>query len=115
MKGANSMTRAVVIKTVGDPRIAGAIVDGMNRNIEPLNEREYKALKTELARLRQVEARDAVRAYGDSVRWETVCKALEVKYSTKSHGRIYGAIVGTWAYIWDELLSMSEYLSGVKS
>lgn len=85
------MTRAVVIKTVGDPQIAGAILEGMTQRVIPLDDGELAAVKAEYARLR---AKDAVRIYGDGVCFESVSKALAVKYSTPKHGRLYGAVWG---------------------
>ena len=85
------MNRAVVIKTVSDPQIAGAILDGMTQKVIPLDDGELAAVKAEYAKL---QAKDAVRSYGDGVRFESVSKALAVKYSTPTHGRLYGAIWG---------------------
>lgn len=99
------MTRAVVIKSYGDQQIAGAIVDGMNR-APALNAAEIEAVKAENVRLK---ALTGVRAYGDSVRAETVCKALAVKYSVKPAGRLYGAILGAWALLWYEVVQWVEY------
>jgi len=105
--------RAVVIRTYGDQEIAGAIVDGMSRAVTPLNGDEYTALRAELARLRNIEARDAVRRYGDSVRFETACKALAVKYPPEHHGRLYHTILGAWAFIWLALIEWHEYVVAV--
>jgi hypothetical protein len=101
------MTRAVVIKTVGDPQIAGAILDGMTQRVIPLDDGELAAVKAEYARLR---AKDAVRAYGDEKRFESVRKALAVKYSTPNHGRLYEAILAAWACLWLAVYGMGEYL-----
>lgn len=101
------MTRALVIKTYGDPQIAGAIVDGVSRAVTPLNDSEYAALRAELARLR---ARDDIRAYGDEKRFETACKALTVKYYTKPVGRARGAILGAWACLWMIVYGIGDYL-----
>lgn len=97
------MTRAVVIKTVGDPQIAGAILDGMSKKVIPLDDGELAAVKAEYARL---QAKDAVRSYADEKRFESVSKALAVKYSTPTHGRLYEAVLGVWALLW---LSISEW------
>jgi hypothetical protein len=102
------MNRAVVIKTVGDPQIAGAILDGMTQRVIPLDDGELAAVKAEYARLR---AKDAVRAYGDEKRFESVSKALAVKYSTPTHGRLYGAILGVWALLWLSVREWYEYFS----
>lgn len=101
------MTRAVVIKTYGDPEIAGAIVEGMAQGAR-LNERELEVVRAENVRLN---ALNGVRSYGDSVRWESVSGALAVKYSIKTHGRLYGAILGAWACLWLGIVEWYEYLS----
>lgn len=100
------MTRAVVIKTVGDPQIAGAILDGMTKKIIPLDDGELAMVKAEYARL---QAKDGVRSYADEKRFESVSKALAVKYSTPTHGRLYGAILGVWALLWLSINEWYEY------
>lgn len=102
------MTRAVVIKTVGDARLASAIVDGVTRNVIRMDDGELATVKAECKRL---DAINGVRAYGDSVRWESVAGALAVKYSTRRHGRLYGAILGVWALIWLSITEWADYLS----
>ena len=99
------MNRAIVVKTYGDSDIAGAIVDGMSR-APAISAAELETVKAENVRLK---ALTGVRSYGDSVRLETACKALAVKYSTKPVGRLYGAILGFWALLWVGLLGWVEY------
>ena len=99
------MNRAIVVKTYGDSEIAGAIVDGMSK-APALNAAELETVRAENVRLK---ALNGVRSYGDSVRLETACKALAVKYSTKHVGRLYGAILGAWALLWYEVVQWVEY------
>lgn len=99
------MNRAIVIKSYGDQQIAGAIVDGMSK-APALNAAELETVRAENVRLK---ALTGVRSYGDSVRLETACKALAVKYSTKPVGRLYGAVLGAWALLWVSLLGWVEY------
>lgn len=99
------MNRAIVVKTYGDQQIAGAIVDGMSR-APALNAAELETVRAENVRLK---ALTGVRSYGDSVRLETACKALAVKYSVKPVGRLYGAILGAWALLWWEVAQWVEY------
>lgn len=99
------MNRAIVVKTYGDQQIAGAIVDGMSK-APALNAAELETVRAENVRLK---ALTGVRSYGDSVRLETACKALAVKYSTKPVGRLYGAILGAWALLWYEVVQWVEY------
>lgn len=92
---------ANIIIKADDPRIAEAISEGANAV-------ELRTVKAECARLN---ALNGVRAYGDSVRWQTVADALAVKYQPKHHGRLYEAILCGWACLWLALVSMSEYLT----
>lgn len=102
------MSRALVIRRYGDQEIAGAIVDGMTKNVIRLDDGELAAVKAELARLR---AQDGLRSYGDEIRFETACKALALKYSTKPHGRAYNAILCAWALLWMGVFAAYERLS----
>lgn len=102
------MMRAVVIKTVGDPQIAGAILDGMTQKVIPLDDGELAAVKAEYARL---QAKDAVRAYADEKRFESVSKAMAVKYFTPTHGQLYRAILGGWALLWLTVREWYEYFA----
>lgn len=99
------MNRAIVVKTYGDSDIAGAIVDGMSR-APAINAAELKMVRAENVRLK---ALTGVRSYGDSVRLETACKALAIKYSTKPVKPLYGAILGLWALLWYEVVQWVEY------
>jgi len=103
-----TMNRAVVIKTVGDPEIAGAIVDGITPKVIPLNTDELKAVRAEYARL---QARNAIRSYGDSLRWQDVKQALAVKYAIPHHGRLYNAILIAWAGLWLFIYGWFDYFS----
>lgn len=89
--------RAVVIKTAGDPRIAGAIVDGMTRRVIPMDDGELAKLKAECARLK---LKSGLRAYGDDKRHKAACRMLARKYRVKPVGRVRGAILGVWALLW---------------
>lgn len=90
------MTKAVVIKTVGDEEIAGAIVDGMTKRIIRLNGDELAAMKAELARYK---ARNGIRAYGDKKRLRTARREMARKYSIKPAKPIVGAILGVYGLI----------------
>lgn len=93
------MTKAVVIKTYGDPEIAGAIMDGLTKRVIPLNEDELASVKAELAKLK---GRSEIRAYGDEKRFEAACEDLARKYSTRPTGRLAGALMGLYglACLW---------------
>lgn len=92
------MNRALVI--YGDTQIGSAIADG-------LTARELAVVREEL---RKVQARDGVRQYGDRVRWQDVSGALAAKYSTRTHGRLYGAVLGAWALVWLAIFGAFAYL-----
>lgn len=84
------MNRAIVIKTYGDKQMLAPVVD-------TLAARELQTVQNECKRLN---ALNGVSAYGDSVRWQSVAGAMAVKYSTRRHGRLYGAILGLWGLLW---------------
>ena len=86
--------RALVIKTMGDPEIAGAIVDGMTRQIEPLNTSELMAMKRELRRLR---GREGVRKYREDRDWHKVQQDLDRQYRVPQHGVVYEHVLIAWA------------------
>lgn len=92
---------ANIIIKADDPNVALAISEGANAV-------ELRTVKAECARLN---ALNGVRSYGDSVRYETACKALAVKYSTPAHGRLYEAVLTAWACIWYGLYTLAEYLT----
>lgn len=88
------MNRCIVI--YGDPALGKPIADGIQRSVVQLDRGELAAVKAECARLN---ALNGVRAYGDGVRFETACRALEVKYHVPRHGRLYNALWGLVGYI----------------
>lgn len=91
------MTRAMVIKTYGDPEMCDAIVDGMTQSIVPVDTAELEEARAECERLR---TKPALRSYGDSVRLERDCQALADKYRPVEHGRLYWGVVVVWACMW---------------
>ena len=104
------MNRVVVIKTIGDADMAGAIVDGMSQRVIPLDSEELSVVKAEYAKL---QAKDGVRAYGDSVRYETAIKALEEKYAADEHGAVHDAILGIWAMLWEFIYGWVQYFQEI--
>ena len=96
--------RALVIKTYGDPARCGAIVDGITRQIIPLDNEELTAIKAEYARLKadydELEARDAVRQKADDERWLETKANLEMQYASKPHGKVYNTVLLVWAIMW---------------
>lgn len=93
------MTRALVI--YGDPALGGALAAGVTT----------RELDIARAELRKMQARDGVRRYGDTRRWQRTQKRLARKYSTRPTGRARGAILGAWALTWLWVLGWYEYLS----
>lgn len=84
------MKRAVVVRMYGDADMAAQIAEPMTKVI-PVDDGRMQMVIAENKRLN---ALNGVRSYGDSVRFESVSKALTVKYSTPKHGRLYGAVWG---------------------
>ena len=89
--------RALVIKTYGDPAMCGAILDGINRQVIPLNNEELEAVKAEYNHLKadydELEARDAVRQSADETRWLAKKAELAEQYAPRHHGRVYNALL----------------------
>lgn len=101
------MARVVVIKTVGDhPEMGDAIIDGITRNVIPIDTAELESIKAELANER---AQRELRASGEAMRFETACRALEVKYATPWYRRVTDAIVGVWGLIWVVIFAARDY------
>lgn len=99
------MKRAVVVRMFGDADLAAQIAEPMTRVI-PVDDDQMQMVIAENKRLN---ALNGVRSYGDSVRFESVSKAMAVKYSTPSHGRLYEAILGVWALLWLTVHEWFEY------
>lgn len=85
--------RALVIRTAGDPEIAGAIVDGMTRQVIPLNSSELDAVRAELKRL---QAREGTRQYRQRKDWNETSMELQRKYAVKPHGEVYRCFLIAW-------------------
>lgn len=94
------MTRAIVVRTAGDARLAGAIAEGMNAV-------ELRRVRAHCAML---EARDGVRRYGDDKRWQKTRKRLARKYRVEPVGRVRRVILGVWGGIWLGMYNVSERL-----
>lgn len=99
--------RAVVVRMYGDADMAAQIAEPMTKVI-PVDDGRMQMVIAENKRLN---ALNGVRSYGDSVRYETACKALAVKYATKPIGRVHGAILTVWACVWYGLYNLAEYLT----
>lgn len=93
------MTRAVVI--YGDKRIGGAIREGITS----------AELETVRAENRRLQAVNGVRCEGDAKRWERTRKKLARKYAVRPVGRVEGALLGMWAYVWLMIVGAYDYLS----
>ena len=102
------MTKAVVIKTVGDPEIAGAIIDGMTRRVIPLDDGEMAMLKAELVRLRD---KNGIRAYGDQKRLRIARSEMARKYSTRPVKPIVGAFLGLYGLACYGVAKSYEFLA----
>ena len=100
--------RGVVIRTYGDRTITDAIMDGMERGMQPLNRSELAVVKAENEKMR--EARDGVRQYGDDKRWPETRRALAQQYHVRPCGRVRGALLLAWALVWMEIFDWYMYL-----
>ena len=83
----------VTIKLMGNQKMAGAIYDGIAKNVIAVNEKELAALRAELEKLR---AREGVKKHREDRDWHIVQLDLERKYGTKPHGELYGKVLVAW-------------------
>ncbi len=83
------MKRALVIRTSGDPALAGAILDGMTRVI-PVDDGE--AARTE--------AQLAVMLPRDVRYWRRKIRSAQRKYACERVGTVRGRAMGLWACIY---------------
>lgn len=90
------MTKAVVIKTHGDPAIAGAIVEGVTKRVVPANIVELNELRAERDRLI---SQRALRNFGDDRHWQRTKRRLARKYGVKPHGKVYTTALGIYGLI----------------
>jgi hypothetical protein len=101
------MKKCVVVKLYGNMEDATKIAEPFTKVI-PVDDRQMQMVIAENKRLN---ALNGVRSYGDSVRFESVSKALALKYSTPTHGRLYEAVLGGWALLWLTVRGWYEYFS----
>lgn len=90
------MTRAVVIRSIGDRDIADAIVDGMTQRVIPLDEGQLEAVTTELELYK---ARLAVRIQGDYRRTQRARRERLKAYSAKPVSGAHGVILTAWGML----------------
>ena len=102
------MTQALVIRSCGDPKMCGAIIEGMTRQVIPIDQNELTVVKAELARLR---AERYVRALGDSRRFQRARRELARKYATKPRPPVRGAILAVWGTVWLVINTAYNYFS----
>ena len=100
------MKKCVVVKLYGNMEDAPKIVEPFTKVI-PVDDGRMQMV---IAENRRLNALNGVRAYGDSVRFESVSKALAIKYAVKPVGRVRGAVLTAWACLWMAVYSMAEYL-----
>lgn len=85
--GTREMSGTVVIKAVGDQRIAGAIIEGIKpTTVTPLTNRELVALRAELARLR---AREGTKKPREDREFRYFQAELNRKYRIRPHSKLY--------------------------
>lgn len=83
--------RALVIKTYGNPEMCGAIVDGITREVIPLNDKELDSMKRDYMRMK---AREGVRhTKAADKKWEETKRDLAIQYRVKRHGRIHNTLL----------------------
>lgn len=102
------MTRAIVIRTYGDPAWTGPMKEVVTPRMVEMDADSMAAVRAECDRLR---ALNDIRAYADGIRLDAACKALEVKYPPERHGRLYGAILGLWGLLWDTIYGWYDFFA----
>lgn len=83
------MKRALVIRTTGDPALAGAIMDGMTRVI-PVDD----------GAAARMEAKLAVMLPRDVRYWRRKIKSAQHKYACEQVGAVRGRVMGLWACVY---------------
>ena len=101
------MKKCVVVKLYGNMEDAPKIAEPFTKVI-PVDDGQMQMIIAENKRLN---ALNGVRSYGDSVRFESVSKALAIKYAVKPVGRVRGAFLGVWGLLWYGIYAAYDYLS----
>lgn len=109
------MNRAIVIKTVGNPEISEAIVNGMKSTLpvtEIPNDTVIEVVQAEIDRQRIQRALVRV-AIGNGRTSEDYALLVRKAYgdygNQPHHGKVYNAILGLWGLAWMTLLDWVEY------
>ena len=91
------MTRALVIKKIGNTEFANAIENGIVSTIVPLDSGELAAVRAENDTLK---AAQGVRKYADDQAWDEIKADMDATYRVKTHGVVYHKIILAWALVW---------------
>ena len=102
------MTRALVIKTYGDP----AWSEPMAEVLKPkqISREELEIVKAECERLKAV---NGVRAIADEKRWNKTRKKLARKYTVRPVTPARGAFLLVWALSWLVILECFRRLQAI--
>lgn len=96
--------RAVVIKTAGNPEIAGAIVDGISKNIVPLSADELEVVRREYERLeaeyKMLQAEYGVMKPRDSKYWQAQIDKLNAEDDSGNVKKLRNTLTLVWAIVW---------------
>lgn len=90
------MTKALVIKAFGDPKMTGPMVDGITKTVIELDTGELAVVKADLARLK---AKTELRAYGDQKRFRMARREMAMKYSVRPARPAVQAILGVYGLV----------------
>lgn len=105
------MQRGVVIKMYGDEQIAGAIADGMTK---ALDAECIEVVKREIQEQRVQRSLLRVAVNNTKTAQDYACMTAKARGDyeyTRSHGRMYGAILGLWGLLWVVVYGIYDYLS----
>lgn len=107
------MQRGVIIKMYGDEQIAGAIADGMTK---ALDAQSMEIVKKEIREQNVQRHLLRVAVNNTKTAQDYACMAAKARGDyeyTRSHGRLYGAILGLWGLLWYSIYMLYDYLSAL--
>lgn len=102
------MSRALVIRMMGDTEMRNSIADGITTRVIPLDNGELETVKAECKKLKD---ENALMTFGNDLRFAAACEELALKYAPKNHGPVYWGFLRIWALIWLGIDNAYRYLS----
>lgn len=105
------MKRAVVIRTMGDSDVGGAIVDGV---IKELTSQELETVKAELEKTKAENTQLGVRKVRDKKDFAKKMRKLKRKYPpARKTTKVEDAILIGWAMLWLGIYAVYDRLKAI--